>query len=90
MQILRLTPAAADRAWLTVERVSHVASGVRVSGRARVRVYLECPVGLGTGALTQHSVLRGSMNSERPPERASSTPTGPGGSEGLREGPGYF
>ena len=30
------------------------------------------------------------MNSERPPESASSTPTGPGGSEGLREGPGYF
>ena len=46
--------------------------------------------GLGTGALTQHSVLRGSMNSERPPESASSTPTGPGGSDGLREGPGYF
>ena len=46
--------------------------------------------GLGAGALTQHSVLRGSMNSERPPESASSTPTGPGGSEGLREGPGYF
>ena len=48
------------------------------------------PFGLGAGALTQHSVLRGSMNSERPPESASSTPTGPGGSEGLREGPGYF
>ena len=46
--------------------------------------------GLGAGALTQHSVLRGSMNSERPPESASSTPAGPGGSEGLREGPGYF
>ena len=30
------------------------------------------------------------MNSERPPESASSTPTGPGGSDGLREGPGYF
>ena len=30
------------------------------------------------------------MNSERPPEAASSTPTGPGGSEGLREGLGYF
>ena len=30
------------------------------------------------------------MNSERPPESASSTPTGPGGSEGLREGLGYF
>ena len=48
------------------------------------------PSGLGPGASTQHSVLRGSMNSERPPESASSTPTGPGGSEGLREGPGYF
>ena len=46
--------------------------------------------GLGAGALTQHSVLRGSMNSERPPESASSTPTGPGGSDGLREVPGYF
>ena len=33
----------------TVERVSHVASGVRVSGRARVRVYLECPVSLVSG-----------------------------------------
>ena len=30
------------------------------------------------------------MNSERPPESASSTPTGPRGSEGLREGLGYF
>ena len=30
------------------------------------------------------------MNSERPPESASSTPTGPGGSEGLQEGLGYF
>ena len=49
-----------------------------------------CVCGLGPGASTQHSVLRGSMNSERPPESASSTPTGPGGSEGLREGPGYF
>ena len=46
--------------------------------------------GLRAGALTQYIVLRGSMNSERPPESASSTPTGPGGSEGLREGPGYF
>ena len=47
-------------------------------------------LGLGPGASTQHSVLRGSMNSERPPESASSTPTGPGGSEGLQEGLGYF
>ena len=30
------------------------------------------------------------MNSERPPESASSTPTGPGGSEGLQEGLGCF
>ena len=30
------------------------------------------------------------MNSERPPESASSTPTGPRGSEGLREGLDYF
>ena len=63
-------------------------------GRARERREGWCLVssyyGLGAGALTQHSVLRGSMNSERPPESASSTPTGPGGSEGLREGPGYF
>ena len=46
--------------------------------------------GLRAGALTQYIVLRGSMNSERPPESASSTPTGPGGSEGLREGLDYF
>ena len=46
--------------------------------------------GLRAGALTQYIVLRGSMNSERPPESASSTPTGPRGSEGLREGLGYF
>ena len=46
--------------------------------------------GLRAGALTQYIVLRGSMNSERPPESASSTPTGPRGSEGLREDLRYF
>ena len=33
----------------TVERVSHVASGVRVSGLARMHLYLECPVSLVSG-----------------------------------------
>ena len=58
--------------------------------RRRARWRSSSYYGLGAGALTQHSVLRGSMNSERPPESASSTPTGPRGSEGLREGLGYF
>ena len=41
----------------TVERVSHVASGVRVSGLARMHLYLECPVSLVSGT-TSHCDTR--------------------------------